>query len=81
MSFARPTKSKAPDLGYHLGLITDDRPLIRPNEQIPGGVSAKKFRLRCDPDTTEIETVGVPAGLEGHIAFRVTIGVKMAGLE
>lgn len=35
--------------------------------------------MRRDPNSTEIETVGIPAGLDRHIGMRPLVGVAFAG--
>jgi hypothetical protein len=55
--------------------------VIRPSDELPGGVGAESVGLGGDPDAAQIQPIGVPAGLQCWVAVRVAVGMQTAGLE
>lgn len=44
------------------------------------GIGAESFRIRCDADSIEVESVGVPASRDGRVDVEIAVGVSFAGL-
>ena len=60
--------------------MAGDGAVVRPVEKIAGGFGAEAVGLRQDADPTEIQTVRVPAGLQGGIGLDQSIRVQAACL-
>jgi len=61
--------------------VASDGAVVGPVEQIPRGVGAQSVRTRKDSNPAQVQTVRIPARLQGRITLDQSIGVQTTGLE
>jgi hypothetical protein len=72
---------QAPDIDDQVRFIALRSSLVSPGNQSARGICAELIGIRSDADSSQVEPIGIPAGLKSDIAVGEAVGVQPAGFE
>ena len=80
-AFGSTDGSQAPDIADQVRLIPQRGSAVRPVDQSARGFGAELIGIGSDADPSQVESIGVPAGLKRDVTVGEAVGVQPAGFK